>query len=177
MMTIIMLMQVPSSGGGLPGWVAPISMLALAGGLIGVGVWIGAVNTNMKNFKDGLAELAKEIRDDIKKILGRLPATIAEGQSPLRLNDLGKAVSKEIAARTWADRLIPTVAKRLEGNEAFEIQDFCFLYVTDLEYSEEEARAIKKSAYDNAISVEQVRRVLAIELRDKLLAIADLDAP
>ena len=104
-----------------------------------------------------LKDFIREVRDDIKKILGRLPPAVTEGQSPLRLNDLGKAVSREIDARAWADRIVPTVARRIEDQEAFEIQDFCFVYVPRMEYSEQEERAIKKSAYENAISVEQVQ--------------------
>lgn len=135
--------------------------------------WRGAVDADRTSFK----EFMKEVRDDIKKILGRLPLAVAEGQSPFRLNDLGKSVSEDIGARAWADRIVPTVADRLKGREAFEIQDFCFAYVSEMEYTEQEKRAIKKSAYENAIEEGQVRRVLAIELRDKLLAAAGLEAP
>ena len=164
-------------------WIRPAALFILGAvvmGLIGAGwymlyhaKWRGAVDADRSTFK----RFMDEVRDDIKKILGRLPRAVTEGHSPLRLNDLGKAVSKEIDARAWADRIIPTVSKKLENHEAFEIQDFCFVYVTKMDYSEEEERAIKKSAYENAISVDQVKRVLAIELRDKLLAIEGLEAP
>ena len=164
-------------------WLRPAAFVILGAvvmGLLGAGwymlyhaKWRGAVDADRSTFK----KFMDEVRDDIKKILGRLPPAVVEGHSPLRLNDLGKIVSEEIDARAWADRIVPTVSNKLENHEAFEIQDFCFVYVTQMEYSEQENRAIRKSAYENAISVEQVQRVLAIELRDKLLAIEGLEAP
>ncbi|MYA32664.1 MAG: hypothetical protein F4164_05305 [Gemmatimonadales bacterium] len=173
MMTIIAFMQDPGPGAGLPGWVAPVSVLGIVGALLGAGMWIGAVNSDRKSF----GEFMNEVRDDIKKILGRLGSAVADGNSPLRLNELGKAISEEINARAWADKHVPIVASRLEGSEAFEIQDFCFAYVTQVEYTDSEERTIRRSAYENAIDAYEVRRVLAFELRDKLLAKAGLEAP
>ncbi len=67
---------------------------------------------------------------------------------------------------------------RTEGWEAYEIQDFCFKYVSDeMERSDAEERAVKKSAYEHGIRDNQVWRVLAIELRDKLLTLTGQEAP
>lgn len=158
----------------LPGWVAPVSVLTLAGILIGTGMWIGAVNSDRTTFK----AFMKEVRDDIKTILGRLPSPAETKQSPLRLNDLGRTVSRAINADVWADKILPDVAERLKGSEAFEIEDFCFMYVGHvMEYSEQEKRLIKRVGYENGLTDNDVRRVLAIELRDKLLTSAGLEAP
>lgn len=162
----------------------PVVYLLAFGVVVGAGAilwflidhrgWRGRVDADRTAFKNFMAE----VRADIKKILGRLPRTVAEQQSPLRLNDLGHAVSEAINAREWADRIIPDVAERLEGSEAFEVEDFCFVYVGHtMEYSEEENRVIKRAAYENGLADEEVKRVLAIELRDKLLTRAGLEAP
>ena len=54
------------------------------------GKWQEEVDTDRKAFKDFM----KEIRQDIKKILERLPQRTIESTSPLRLTDLGKKISQ-----------------------------------------------------------------------------------
>ncbi len=61
----------------------------------------GKVDADRATFKEFMAK----IREDIKKILRRLPPRTVEGASPLRLTELGEQVSKEIGASEWADRI------------------------------------------------------------------------
>ena len=61
---------------------------------------------------------------------------------------------------------------------AYEIQEFSFDYVeNELTPSEDERKAMRRTAYEQGARMEQIRRVLAIELRDKLLERAGLEAP
>ncbi|MCY3599851.1 MAG: hypothetical protein OXN85_07760 [Gemmatimonadetes bacterium] len=121
----------------------------------------------------------EEIRKKIDQIFSRLDrlTPVSAGQSPVRLTDLGKRISQELDASAWAGRLAVPLEKHLAGKDAYEIQVFCFDHVEQVEYSDEEQKTIRRSAYNHGIDTWEVRRVLAIELRDKLLAIAGLVAP
>ncbi|MCY4672312.1 MAG: hypothetical protein OXD43_00855 [Bacteroidetes bacterium] len=146
------------------------------------GIWKGSVDADRANFK----EFMREIREDIKEINGkidkindalrdifsRLPAKIETTQSPLGLSDLGKDVSKDLDAVSWANKTADMVQDKVKGKEAYQIQRFSFEYADrDDHYTDEERNQIHRIAYDRGISEEQVRRVLGIELRDKLLSI------
>ncbi len=78
----------------------------------------------------------------------------------------------------WAIRTAPDLEERIDGLEAFEIQRFCFDHTAKPgTFDDRMTRAIQKSAYERGVREEQVVRVLAIELRDKLLELAGLEAP
>lgn len=66
-------------------WIA----LGIAGLIFGIGAWVGAVNADRRSFK----EFMTEVRDDLKKILARLPPRVFAGESPIELTDLGKNIS------------------------------------------------------------------------------------
>ena len=142
-------------------------------------------DTDRDTFQKGAAEDRKrfreildEIREDIKKIFRRLPPVEATGSSPLRLTDLGHAISTDVGGVAWAIRTAPDLEDQVEGMEAFEIQRFCFDHIAEADkFDDAMRRAILKSAYERGVREEQVLRVLAIELRDKLLALAGLEAP
>ena len=120
----------------------------------------------------------REIREKIDKIFERLPRKVAAGDSPIRLTDLGRAVSGQLNVGAWADRHAVQWKSDFDGKQAYEIQEFCFSHVDGEDvFSDVELRAIKQNAYENGLDEEQVRRVYAIELRDRLLALNGLDAP
>jgi len=144
----------------------PGFVLALAAALIGVGIWLGSMQTNISTLKGAI----DEIRTDIKKIFERLPASTVAGDSPLQLTDLGKKVSEEIQASDWAKKVAPAVLVRVANKHPYEVQEFCLEYVNGEDVlSEEMQQKVKTSAYGNGIAKEQVLRVLAVELRDQLL--------
>ncbi len=97
-----------------------------------------------------------------------IPSVTSE--SPLRLSELGKTLSEEIDAEAWVERIADQLKVNVAGKDAYEIQSFCFDYVENTDqYSDQERRIIHKVAYQRGIMAEEIRRVLAIELRDKLL--------
>ena len=63
--------------------------------------------------------------------------------------------------------------------DAYGIQDFCFEYVDrdENQYSPEEEKVIRDSAFKRGISTYYIRQVLAVKLRDSLLKEAGLEAP
>ena len=148
--------------------------VGVVGAFVTVGIWIGHVNSDRKSFK----EFMVEVRKDIKKILGHLGPEVDSRTSPLRLNELGNKVSAEIEAAAWAFRVAPALKGRIDGMEAYDIQEFCFAYAdNEAELSHEQQSLIKRAAYQNGLADSTVRRVMAFELRDQLLDLAGLEHP
>ncbi len=110
-------------------------------------------------------------------LFGKLNIGPLSRQSPLRLNDLGKAISQEVGGVEWARRVVNSLTDWIEGKDAYQIQEYCFEFVEGFAYTDQELSRIRDSAYRNGLPTEQIRRVLAVELRDKLLEMAGLEAP
>ena len=144
-----------------------VLLFAAVGTIFGFGLWKGRVDSDRASFK----EFMKEVRNDIKEILRRLPSHTLAGSSPLRLTDLGKSISERLDAPALAQDLAPHLQERIKGKAPYEIQEMCFDYIRH-EYMPPDAveTLIKTCAYDNGIDRGQVVDVLAVELRDKLLA-------
>ena len=147
-------------------WVAVLSLLSVAAGAIfAFGLWKGRVDSDRASFK----EFMKEVRDDIKQILGRLPSHTLTGGSPLQLTSLGGSISKRIGAAALAQDLVPFLQPQTEGRTPYEIQEKCFDYVRHkYEPPDEVESLISTCVYDHGIDRGEVVDVLAVELRDKL---------
>ena len=142
--------------------------------LKGFGTWKGKVDSDRTIFRKFMRTIRKEIRKDIKDLTKRiddvllqLPKFVTVGQSPLRLTDLGNDISKELNAKDLAKQLAPRIIEKLgTGSQAFTIQDMCFEYIMqEFKPDEDVDIRISKSAYER----DQVREVLAVELRDRVL--------
>ena len=149
-----------------------IVVLAMMGGAVRLGRWMGEVNTDRTNFKEFMREIRddiKDIRQEISRIFGRLPPSSVADGSPLRLTDLGESISASLEARDWAARTARELAAQVEGKLPYEIQDFCYEYVANFTPTPEQEVKIRMSAYERGVDREQVMNVLVIELRDQLL--------
>ena len=132
------------------------------------GEWKGAVDSDRIAFK----EFIKEIRDDIKEIFKRLPAPPTISDSPLRLTEFGERLAKDLDATEWVNTVAKQFEDKADGKEDFEIQEMCFEYA-EAELSDEMTRSVKRVAYEHGTPEDGVRQVLALVLRDKLLAAND----
>ena len=146
-----------------------IPAIAVIGALVTVGIWIG----NMNSFKDTVGDTLKEIRDDIKKLFERLPPAVISEGSPISLTELGRSISEEIGASTWAEEQVEGLLSKAIGKQPYEIQKFSFDYV-EKEFmpsvtSGEFYHKMLECAYNNGVSMDKVGNVLAVELRDALL--------
>ena len=159
-------------------WIGAITAFVIAGRVVFlIGQWKGKVDEAQSAFKRTLDAFMVEIRPEIRKIhdriddiFGRLPAVEIGGESPLHLTDLGLRISECLGAGALADELVPSLRTRVAGMSPYEVQEFCFEY-TAKEYQPAanlEDR-IRTCAYENGVKRHQVLRVLAIELRDRLL--------
>ena len=101
--------------------------IAVVSVLVAIGIWVGSVNSDRSKFN----EFMKEVRDDIKKILGRLPPLAVASNSPLRLTEFGEAIAKQTNAEEWSEQIAPELAKEVESKQPYEIQELCFNYVQE----------------------------------------------
>lgn len=142
--------------------------------------WRGKVDADRDSFKEFMVEIRatiEKIHGDIKNIFIRLGPAEAAGVSPLQLTHYGRELLTGIDGASWAVQLAGELKKRIEGLDAYQIRGFCFKYVeTELQPSDEQRTAMRRTAYQKAARMEQVHRVLAIELRDRLLDSAGLEA-
>ena len=173
-------------------WVAPAIYMIAIGILGGAGAivwfliahsrWRGSVDTDRTNFKEFMQEIREkleQIQEQIAQIFDHLAANnlIAPG-SPLTLTGLGKKISTQLRAKEWAKKHAARVDTT--GMNAYKIQEFCFAYVKDEDrqpFSDDEQATIQDVAAEHGQKTEHVVDVFAIELRDKLLATADLASP
>ena len=118
-------------------------------------------------FEKTVAEFAREIREDIKKILHRLVTTV-EGGGPLRLSELGHRISSELKVRDWAANIAPTLLPNVKGLEDFQIDEFSRHYVRE-QLGPEWTDRIAACAYEHGIGQEAVRAVLQVVLRSELI--------
>ena len=66
----------------------------------------------------------REIRDDIKEIFRRLAPPTLECQSPLRLTDYGRKLSKKLEAEDWAQNVAPDLMDDVSDMKAFQVHEF-----------------------------------------------------
>ena len=142
--------------------------------------WSAGVDTDRSNFKTFMSEIRSEIRkihDRIDDIFGKLggPATL-QTASPITLTELGRSVSEKLGAVAWAEKRAPLLLDQVADVGAYDIQVFAYQYVEE-EFTPDPAmeETIKQCAYDNGLRPKQVLDVLAIELRDRLLHLRQLE--
>ena len=139
---------------------------------------LNAFDKNLNKFEKRLSRVEDQIAGLYNYLLTIFGPKVIKSESPIVLSELGESISEEIAAQVWADKVSKTLVEEVKGKDSYEIQIFCFQYVEETaEYSDEEQRAIHDSAYKLGIKASDVRRVLAVELRDKLLEHVSLEAP
>ncbi|MDE0098002.1 MAG: hypothetical protein OXN16_15065 [Gammaproteobacteria bacterium] len=133
--------------------------------LVTGGIWIGKVNADRSSFR----EFMKEIRDKIDEIRALLTDNPITRGSPLRLNDIGEKISQQTSASEWARDQIVALHEKTAGLDALQIQEFAFSYARDFDYPEEMLSKLRTTAFDTGMSLDKVKQVLGLELRDVLL--------
>ena len=154
-------------------WQSPglvTASLALLGALWYVANWHGKVNSDRKAFN----EFMSYMRDKIDQIFDRLPTEATTSLSPVQLTDLGKQVSKDADAKLWVAEHALDARKQTEGMSPYDVQQFCFSYVSMERFDEVQERKAKDAAFKNGLTISEVLRVVAIELRNELLSEAQI---
>ena len=118
-------------------------------------------------------DLLKEVRDDVKELLGVMIQRTVQRGSPLTLTPLGEKVAEEIEVDRWVEHLVPKTQHEVEGMEPYEVQEFCRKFVRDYVVGGTLRRRLLGAAFDNGLREDEVRDVIAIRLRDHFLALQE----
>ncbi len=131
------------------------------------GLWKGEVDNDRANFNDFM----KEVRSDIKQLLTRLPEKPLSSSSPIRLTELGERISQSIDAKSWAEETAKKLKSDTEHSDPFEIQQKSFDEAKNFEPDEILLKKMRNSAFQEGIDIDDVKDVLGVELRDRLLSL------
>ena len=156
----------------MPEWLNnPVSVVALLGVLTaiwGMARWTGKVDSGIEALKDG----QKEIRNDVKTILGRLPSKVLESGSPIKLTKLGRDIAGDIDAEAWASETAVRLEAEVEGKRDFEIDQFSIEYAR-ARLDDQWRDRISSCAYRFGLDPSEVEAVLGVMLRDALFALRE----
>ena len=141
------------------------ALLAVIALIFKFGSWYGEVNSDRNKFSNFI----EEIRKDIKEILSRLPPSPTTSSSPIQLTELGKQISENIDAKSWAEKFAQELFEKTQNMTPFQIQTLSFDHVKSFEPDETLLYKMQESAYESGIDFEGVKNVLGVELRDRLL--------
>ena len=116
----------------------------------------------------------------IKQALGDSgPLTAAS--SPVKLTDYGTEVSKQISATEWAEAEARRWVGDVTWSDDFEAYEFAVRTAWELwddrEPPSEHTHKLRKAVYEAGLEADDVRDLLAVVLRDALLAVRDAGAP
>ena len=143
------------------------------------GVWVGKVNSDRTSFKEFMSEIRediKAIREDIKNIFSRLPPNLISSGSPIKLTDLGEKVSETTNAKEWATIAAKELFEKTQGKDALDIQQFSFDHAQNFEPEEALLKDMRSIAYDSGVSLDKIREVFGVELRDQLLKLHKMES-
>lgn len=159
-----------------------IAILLLSSGLCIILVWKTATwKTRSDADHKILVDFMQEIRDEVKEIFKRLPALTTQPGSPTTLTDLGKEIAQEIQIAQWVPQYAREHLSALRGENPYEVQKACLYHArTFLENHLSKAKmddtvdAMKMSAFQHGVSLEQVQDVAGIALRDEVLKLLNI---
>ncbi|MYA88053.1 MAG: hypothetical protein F4X97_06310 [Boseongicola sp. SB0662_bin_57] len=151
------------------GWVG------IAATLIGVGIWVGAVQSNQTAFKDFMEEIRKDIKTlqaDIKDLLKRSqPPPTVQASSPVTLTDFGRTISDALDATAWAKEHAHMLVEGAKDKEEFEVFEMCAEYVAkwfDDPENKEFSRKVREATYQHGTDLHNVLKVYHVVLRDEV---------
>ena len=149
-----------------------VAIIAVISAFGTVFVWVGRVNSDREGFKVFMERVdgnLQKIADNIAQIVTRI--SVMERGSPIRLNELGKSISEFLDARNWTKDIAGSLHEAMREKSEYEIQQLCFEYFrSEFNPDEDHDRKLKDCAYQNGVPVSVVLDVLALEMRDILIA-------
>ena len=149
----------------------PVSVVALLGVLTaiwGMARWTGKVDSGIEALRDG----QKELRNDVKTILGRLPSKVLESGSPIKLSSLGLEIARDLDAEAWASEAAVRLKAEAEGKRDFESERLSREYA-GTRLDDEWRDRISRCGYRFGLDPSEVEAVLGVVLRDALLALRE----
>ena len=141
-----------------------VAAIAVIGLLWNAARWTSRIDADLISLK----QFTQEIRDDIKQIFQRLPATPVTSNSPLQLTEFGEKIAEWLNAKKWASHQAESLLNKIEGMEPFRVDEFRRQYArTGL--SDKWDKKVAMCAYEFGIDKSGIQSVLRVVLRDELL--------
>ena len=148
------------------------TILSVSGALVGIGIWIGRVNSDREVFRAFIEKVEgnlETIADNIAQIFARI--SVMDRGSPLRLNELGRSIADSLGAKDWVADIAGSMRDAMREKSEYEIQQQCFEYFrSEFKPDEKQDGKLKDCAYQSGVPVSVVLDVLALEMRDILIA-------
>ena len=93
-------------------------------------------------------------------------------QRPQRFTEFGEKIAKALNAGGWAERTTRNMWQTVVNLEDDAVQDYCHkLIVRDLSVKEQWGSLVENLAYEHRTTAEEIYKVLALVLRDKMLEV------
>lgn len=144
--------------------VPSIAIAAAIGKLL---LWIGTQNESVGAVKKSLRKL-EDNSDQILLIL----APEAKGSSPLQLTELGDRIAESIGSIGVVTEVYKNLVNRTKEKTPYQVQKICLDYMeNEFSPSVELKEAIENCAFENGVLPRNIRRVIAILVRNALLEI------
>ena len=133
----------------------------------------------MKPAIDRIETTLNRVNNTLNSLSLRFGTGLTEGNSPIALNDKGRAISNKLKVGQWAKNEAQKLFEQYEGKSPYEIQQLCYSYVEpkDFDPTGISLSDMQEVAYMNAITVDMLKEVFAIELRDALLSLSVQSPP
>ena len=133
--------------------------------------WQGGVDSDRKKFDDFMTYM----RSVVDQILDRLPSRTDAGTSPVRLTDVGEEVSRNAKVKDWVAEHLKEVSQQAMSMSPYDVQQLCFDYANIDNLDNEQKQLAKNAAFKSGVTISEVMRVYAIELRDEILDTTQVD--
>lgn len=139
----------------------------------GVQTKLGSLETLTGNLSNRLDKINDDIKEIYKLIVGN---PLEKVTSPISLTEYGKSLSERLEALKIVDLKLTQVTRSVEGMNAYQIQEYCFSFSKEQLLDElqkknpELAQKIYEVAFDEGMEIEKLTRVIALEMRDRILS-------
>lgn len=153
-----------------PLWI--VVAITVLGTIFGIGKWVGGINSDRKNLKgvlQGLKNTLGVVQEDVKKLLLAAPSPVIQRRSRLQLTELGQEILGKIEGAEWAKEIASHWKSQVDGMNTYEIQEYCRVTIGNLGVSAARKNILQEVAFEHGLRESQVREVLAIEVRDRLI--------
>ena len=138
--------------------------------------------TGLEGKVTGLAEKVDGLSCRVAKLEGAFDATkailierarpsgVMEQNSPYRLSDVGREMAADLNALAWADAVAETVPQKDVDQEDYRLDAYAQQHVF-LKLSDAIQDSILRVTYEKGVAAYELHGVLAIVLREKLIAL------
>ena len=156
-------------------------IIAIVVFLVGLGVAWGTLGTSVKGIKadvGGLKDDMKDIRERFANLEGR-SSGLFKSQSPVNLTPFGDKALTESGLKTYIEEnqeiLMQVCEEAHDMSTSYDVQESVFEFMNEYKFPDATENAMKTYAFDHGLTMDNMRRVAALHLRNLILGIKGYD--